>query len=69
MAKVRDMGLSRMSRKGNCWGNTVAERFFGSLKQERAQWRNNQTRNRAQQDVIIHYHVVQQPQVTFICGL
>ncbi len=24
-----------MSRKGNCWGNAVAESFFGSLKEER----------------------------------
>jgi hypothetical protein len=49
MAKVRDMGLSRMSRKGNCWDNTLAERCFGSLKQERG---GNQPRNKAQQDVM-----------------
>jgi len=30
----------------------VAESFFGSLKQEREQWRNYQTRNEAQQDVM-----------------
>ena len=24
-----------MSRKGDCWDNAVAERFFGSLKRER----------------------------------
>jgi transposase InsO family protein len=41
-----------MSRKGNCWSNTLAERCFGSLKQERGQWRNNQPRNKAQQDVM-----------------
>jgi putative transposase len=29
-----------MSRKGNCWDNAVAESFFGSLKQERVQWKN-----------------------------
>ncbi|KEQ11349.1 hypothetical protein GZ78_29130 [Endozoicomonas numazuensis] len=23
-----------MSRKGNCWDNSVIERFFGSLKRE-----------------------------------
>ncbi len=40
-----------MSRKGNCW-DSVAESFFGSLKQERAQWRNYQTRYEAQQDVL-----------------
>jgi putative transposase len=41
-----------MSRKGNCWDNAVAESFFGSLKQERVQWRNYQTRYEAQQDVM-----------------
>ncbi len=43
-----------MSRKGDCWDNAVAESFFGSLKQERVQWRNYQTRYEAQQD-ILHY--------------
>jgi putative transposase len=42
----------RMSRKGNCWDNAVAESFFGSLKQERVQWRHYQTRHEAQQDVL-----------------
>ena len=41
-----------MSREGNCWDNGVVESFFGSLKQERVQWRNYQTRNEAQQDVM-----------------
>ncbi len=41
-----------MSRKGDCWDNAVAESFFGSLKQERVQWRNYQTRYEAQQDVL-----------------
>jgi putative transposase len=41
-----------MSRKGNCWDNSVAESFFGSLKQERVHWRNYQTCNEAQQDVM-----------------
>ncbi len=41
-----------MSRKGNCWDNAVAESFFGSLKQERVQWRHYQTRYEAQQDVL-----------------
>ena len=30
----------------------MAESFFGSLKQERAQWRNYQTRYEAQQDIM-----------------
>jgi putative transposase len=32
-----------MSKKGDCWDNSVIESFFGSLKQERVQWRNYQT--------------------------
>lgn len=41
-----------MSRRGNCWDNAVVESFFGSLKQERVQWCNYQTRYEAQQDVL-----------------
>jgi len=41
-----------MSRKANCWDNSVAESFFGSLKQERVQWRHYQTRYEAQQDIL-----------------
>lgn len=41
-----------MSRKGDCWDNAVVESFFGSLTQERIQWRNYQTRHEAQQDVL-----------------
>ncbi|MDF1683462.1 MAG: IS3 family transposase [Legionellaceae bacterium] len=41
-----------MSRKGNCWDNAVAESFFGSLKQERVQWRHYQTRSEAQLDIL-----------------
>jgi len=44
--------LSSMSRKGDCWDNAVVESFFGSLKQERVQWRNYQTRYEAQQDIL-----------------
>ena len=44
--------IGSMSRKGDCWDNAVAESFFGSLKQERIQWRNYQTRLEAQQDVL-----------------
>ena len=44
--------LGSMSRKGNCWDNSVAESFFGSLKQELVQWQNYQTRNEAQQDIL-----------------
>jgi len=41
-----------MSRKGDCWDNAVVESFFGSLKQERVQWRSYQTRYEAQQDIL-----------------
>lgn len=41
-----------MSRLGNCRDNSVAESFFGSLKQERIHWRDYQTRHAAQQDVL-----------------
>jgi putative transposase len=51
LLKAHDF-LGSMSRKGNCWDNSVAESFFGSLMQERVQWRNYQTRNEAQQDVM-----------------
>lgn len=44
--------LGSMSRKGDCWDNAVAESFFGTLKQERVQWRNYRTRYEAQQDVL-----------------
>ena len=44
--------VGSMSRKGNCWDNAVAESFFGSLKQERVQWRHYKTRYEAQQDIL-----------------
>lgn len=44
--------VGSMSRKGDCWDNAVAESFFGSLKQERIQWRHYLTRYAAQQDVL-----------------
>jgi len=34
------------------WDNAVAESFFGSLKQERVQWKNYQSRHEAQQDIL-----------------
>lgn len=46
-----------MSRKGDCWDNAVVESFFGSLKQERVQWRNYQTRYEAQQDILNYISV------------
>jgi transposase InsO family protein len=43
--------IGSMSRKGDCWDHAVVESFFGSLKQERGQWRNYQSHYEAQQDV------------------
>ncbi|MCU7904826.1 MAG: IS3 family transposase, partial [Candidatus Thiodiazotropha sp. (ex Epidulcina cf. delphinae)] len=34
------------------WDNAVVESFFGSLKQERVQWKNYQTRYEAQRDIL-----------------
>ena len=44
--------LGSMSRRGDCWDNSVVESFFGSLKQERVHWENYQTRHDAQQDIL-----------------
>lgn len=41
-----------MSRKGNCWDNSVMERFFGSLKSERTDHMIYYTREEAKADVI-----------------
>lgn len=52
--------VGSMSRKGNCWDNAVAESFFGTLKQERVQWRHYQTRSEAMADIrdyiVMHYN-------------
>lgn len=48
----KHQGIGSMSRKGNCWDNSVAESFFGSLKQERVQWRFYKTRDEAKQDIL-----------------
>lgn len=50
---LKDNGfIGSMSRLGDCWDNAVAESFFGSLKQERVQWKSYQTRYEAQQDIL-----------------
>jgi len=41
-----------MSRKGNCWDNSVMERFFGSLKSERTDGKKYITREQAKTDII-----------------
>jgi len=44
--------VGSMSRKGNCWDNAVAESFFASLKKERVQLTDYQTRQEARQDIL-----------------
>lgn len=41
-----------MSRKANCWDNSVMERFFGSLKSECTNHRVYKTREEAKADII-----------------
>ena len=44
--------VSSMSRKANCWDNSVAESFFGSLKTERVFFTNYLTRDNARRDIV-----------------
>ena len=41
-----------MSRKGDCWDNSVVESFFGTLKSERVHWCHYQTREQAHRDIV-----------------
>ena len=40
-----------MSRKGDCWDNAVAERFFRSLKSEMTNWKSYKTREQLSTEV------------------
>jgi len=51
MLKIHGM-ISSMSRKGNCWDNSVAESFFGSLKTERVFYSNYKKREEARRDIV-----------------
>jgi putative transposase len=52
-AMLADQGIvCRMSEKGECLDNAVAERFFGSLKGERTSLRHDVTRREAWDDVV-----------------
>ena len=44
--------ICSMSRKGNCWDNAVAERFFLNLKMERVWQRNYANQTEARIDII-----------------
>jgi len=57
-----------MSRKGNCWNNAVAERFFLNLKMERVWQRNYANHAEAKLDVanyIAGFYNAQQLNTTF----
>ena len=52
-AQLREYGMTcSMSRKGNCWDNSVMERFFGSLKRERTDHHIYDSRKEVEQHVI-----------------
>lgn len=51
MLKNNDMNCS-MSNKGDCWDNSVAESFFGSLKTERVFDSSYSTREEARRDIV-----------------
>lgn len=54
----RDHGLEvSMSRRGNCWDNSVAESFFSSLKKERVRGKIYRTRDEARSDVFDYIEV------------
>ncbi|EIC28530.1 transposase [Methylomicrobium album BG8] len=46
-----------MSRKGNCWDNSVSESFFHTLKTERVHQQTYQTRSEAKQAVFEYIEV------------
>jgi len=48
--------IGSMSRKGNCWDNSVMERFFLNLKMERV-WQKNYANHREAIDDIANYIV------------
>jgi putative transposase len=46
-----------MSRRGNCWDNSVAESFFSNLKKERIRGKTYSSREEARQDVFDYIEV------------
>ena len=54
----REHGLQvSMSRRGNCWDNSVAESFFSSLKKERVRGKVYPSRDAARADVFDYMEV------------
>jgi putative transposase len=55
---LKDAGMTvSMSRKGNCWDNSVMERFWGSLKSERTDGITYTTREEAKADIINYIEI------------
>jgi len=48
---VLDGFICNMSRKGNCWDNSIAERFFLDLKMERVWQRQYANHSEAKSDI------------------
>lgn len=44
--------IGSMSKKGDCWDNSVAESFFSRLKEELVRWRSYRSRWEAKQDIL-----------------
>jgi hypothetical protein len=55
--RTRHRRFARMSRRGNCWDNAVAEAFFSSLKKERIKKQIYRTRKEARADVFDYIEV------------
>ena len=52
-AALKDAGIScSMSRRGNCWGNAVAESFFGAIKTELVHLQNFVTREETKTTIV-----------------
>lgn len=49
--------ISSMSRKGNCWDNSVAESFFASLKKELIHQRRFRTRKEASLEIFDYIEI------------
>ena len=46
--------IGSMSRKGNCWDNSIAESFFHTLKTELVNQNNYKTREEAKQSIFLY---------------
>ena len=68
MLKTNGM-ISSMSRKGDCWDNSVAESFFGSLKTERLFDSTYPTREEARRDLVDYIEMFSANGVTLIWGI